>query len=88
MNKLLTSHEQVPTVVIMRQAKLLFRVYGVGCRRVVPHSCENKAISGSKPPDHKGLSKTPVLFFLGHPLSGNIILVETLQLMFRAFLYD
>ena len=82
-----------PTVVIRRlktgEAIMAeATIPGVGCRRVVPHNCENKAISGSKPPDHKGLSKTPVLFFLGHPLSGNIILVETLQLMFRAFLYD
>ena len=43
--KLLMSHEQVPAVVMMRQAKLLFRVYGVWCRMVVPYSCENKAIS-------------------------------------------
>ena len=45
------SHEQVPTVVILRLETgkstipgVGCMVYGVGCR-VVPHSCENKAIS-------------------------------------------
>ena len=42
MNKLLTSHEQVPTVVIMRLETGKTTIQGVvGCM-VVPHSCENK----------------------------------------------
>ena len=47
MNKLLTIHEQVPTVVMIRleTGKLLFQVYVVWCCMVVPHSCDNKAIS-------------------------------------------
>ena len=48
MNKLSTSHEQVPTVKIIRleTGKNIIPgcMYGVGCM-VVPHSCENKAIS-------------------------------------------
>ena len=46
------SHEQVPTVVILRLETgkstipgVGCMVYGVWCRMVVPHSCENKAIS-------------------------------------------
>ena len=49
-----TSHEKVPTVVIKRQGLETGKTpipgvwcmvsYGVGCR-VVPHSCDNKAIS-------------------------------------------
>ena len=40
------SHEQVPTVVILRLETGKSTIPGVvGCRRVVPHSCENKAIS-------------------------------------------
>ena len=39
-NKLLTSHEQVPTVVIIGYSGL--RVYGLGCRREV-----NKCLSES-----------------------------------------
>ena len=52
MNKLLTSNEQVPTVVKIRLKTGKTTIpgrYGVGCRvygvlcRVVPHSCGNKA---------------------------------------------
>ena len=40
------SHEQVPTVVILRLETGKSTIPGVWCRRrVVPHSCENKAIS-------------------------------------------
>ena len=41
------SHEQVPTVVILRfeTGKSTIPGVGAGCRMVVPHSCENKAIS-------------------------------------------
>ena len=45
MKKLLMSHEQVPTVVILRLETGISTIPGVGCCMVVPHSCENKAIS-------------------------------------------
>ena len=46
MNKLLTSNEQVPTVVIIRLERGETTIQGVWCR-VVPHSCDNRL---SKPP--------------------------------------
>ena len=39
------SHEQVPTVVIIRLETGETTISGVRCRMVVPHSCDNKAIS-------------------------------------------
>ena len=45
MKKLLMSHEQFPTVVILRLETGKSTIPGVGCRMVVPHSRENKAIS-------------------------------------------
>ena len=69
MNKLLTSHELVPTVVIMRLEAGKTTIpgwYGVGCR-VVPHSCENKAISAPSwgLAGWLGLSLAKISFFQG-----------------------
>ena len=44
MNKLLTSHEQVPIVVIIRLKTGKTIIPGVWCM-VVPHNCDNKATS-------------------------------------------